>query len=53
LDASEWGEVERTLVDESTCDLGFVGQFDLIFRPALLGTPNNFRDFKENYGQFA
>lgn len=46
----EPGEVERTLVDTSTCDFGFVGQFDLIFRPALLVVPNNFRGLVEKDG---
>jgi hypothetical protein len=44
---AERGEIERTVVGDSTCDFGYVGQFDLIFRPALIVVPNNFRGLVE------
>jgi hypothetical protein len=39
----EQGEVERTVVDQSTCDFGFLGQSDDRFQLALWLRPNNFR----------
>ena len=38
----EPGDVERTVVDESTCDFGNLTQGD-VFRPSLTRTPNNFQ----------
>src|SRR5262249_41878965 len=38
----EAGETERLVTDESFCDLGYVGEFEKIFRLAAIATPNNF-----------
>jgi|SRR5215472_2843483 len=38
----EPGETERLVTDESFCDLGYVGEFEKIFRLAAIATPNNF-----------
>jgi hypothetical protein len=40
-----WNEIERTVVHDSTCDFGHVGQFELKFHPTLLSWPNNFAGF--------
>lgn len=45
--AMEPGDTERTIADESTCDLGNLTQGDNAFRPSLLLTPNNFRGLVE------
>jgi len=39
----EHGEVERTVVDESTCDFGVLRQHEGRFQLAVMLTPNNFR----------
>jgi hypothetical protein len=39
----ELREAERTIIDESTCDLGYLGQNDDRFSPSVMLTPNNFR----------
>ena len=39
----EIGEVERTVLHDSICDFGFVGQHDLYFIPAVVLMPGNFR----------
>lgn len=43
----EQSDTERTIVDESTCDLGNLMQADEAFRPSLIRTPNNFRGLVE------
>lgn len=40
---AEPGEAERTVVHESTCDFGYIGQNDEYFCPAMRLLPNNFR----------
>jgi hypothetical protein len=43
----EPGEVERTIVQNSTCDFGFLDETgnEQAFRPAVLLLPNNFRGY--------
>jgi hypothetical protein len=41
------GETERTIVDESTCDFGFLGETDNCFWIAALVAPNNFNGVVE------
>jgi hypothetical protein len=38
----EPGEIERTVVDESVCDFGYIGEQDQRFQLALILRPNNF-----------
>lgn len=40
---SEFGEFERIVLDESTCDFGNVKEVELVFRPVTVVVPNNFK----------